>query len=155
MSAAPDPSPAMNALEERNQRYGSNSYYYAHAKPGTAASTHEGPRKIGGHSGPVRSTPVVSISKYSWCDGKKSVKIYVEIPGVEAAGMSAIDVKNTSSSVTMSVVVDGLEHVLGIPKLYDVIDDAVASIKPGTDRITLALKKPKDKRFSWFHLKKD
>lgn len=77
---------AQSALHENIIRKGNNSYYYAHGKKieGPAWDGKEQPRLLS-VSGPVTITApkLTTLESFSWVDGKKTVKIYVDFDGAD------------------------------------------------------------------------
>ncbi len=77
---------AQSALHENILRKGNNSYYYAHGKKieGPAWDGKEQPRLLGVTETVIISTPKhTTLESFSWADGKKSVKIYVDFDGAD------------------------------------------------------------------------
>lgn len=77
---------AKSALHENILRKGNNSYYYAHGKKieGPAWDGKEQPRLLSVSETVVIKTPkLTTLDSFSWLDGKKNVKIYVDFDGAD------------------------------------------------------------------------
>lgn len=115
---------------------GSLAYYYAHAG-------------LPSESGSPRVT-VKTLSKYSWADEKKKVKLYVDFPGVGALPEEAVAVEWTASSVKVTVTTAEGVHRLTVEPLSDGISGA--TVRRKENQFTLVLEKAVEA--PWLDLKK-
>lgn len=95
---------AKSALHENIQRKGNNSYYYAHGKKieGPAWDGKEQPRLLSVSGAAVITAPKLNtLDSFSWLDGKKSIKIYVDFDGadqIEDDKITLVSHSHTTSS---------------------------------------------------------
>jgi hypothetical protein len=165
MADAADTAPAQeeenveyaNAMAENWAKKGANSYYYAHKNTNTTAprSYGDGPSLLHTSSAPAKpATPareVKTITQYSWADGSKTVKVYVELPGLDDVEVDDITTSSTDKSARLVVPLAGSDHVLDLPKLYDSIKGCSVKKKTG-NRLVFVLQK--ETEFTWYELKK-
>jgi hypothetical protein len=151
------------------ETYGTNSYYYAHARSKEFvvpenAKVVEGPGIITGGA-PVRisvgepiqpSIVMRKIEKYSWCDDGKSVRIYVDDPSILShLNLSTISITFDDQALSLEVMQSGsVKHVLAFEKLEEEIDRQASTfvLKEGK-RVTITLAK-KDADKKWYSLYK-
>lgn len=81
------PETPASALEENISRKGANSYYYAHGKKidGPQWDGREEPRLLGTSPAPQVTRLTSTLDEFSWLDGAKHVKVYVEFDTSEVA----------------------------------------------------------------------
>lgn len=147
-----------NAMAENWAKKGANSYYYAHKNTNIGAGAENsyggGPKLI--HSQPKQSVQSEKkaklISGYSWADGKKTVKVYIEIEGLDDVAEDKIEINTTSTSFSLTIHMPDTDYTLQLQELYDEIKDCVVKKKNG-NRLVLVLSKVKE--FTWYELKKN
>ena len=91
-----------------------------------------------------------TITTYSWADSKKSVKIYVDLPGLDEIDEEFISQTHDEQSYRLEIRDKKTLYILQIPKLSQKITSA-KFVKKGADRMTITLKK-KDE-YTWYDLK--
>eukprot|EP00941_MAST-03F_sp_MAST-3F-sp1_P006237 g6237.t1 len=153
MSAAPTPPSEEfpNAMAENWAKKGANSYYYAHKNTSKVAdlSYGEGPKLISSKdsskAGVEEETKRkrVVISSFSWADCTKTVKIYIELPGLDAVPSEKIEISSTSTSFSLLVSIEDVDHILEVKSLYDEISSCRLKRKD-KNRLVLILEKVKE-----------
>eukprot|EP00992_Anisonema_acinus_P013914 TRINITY_DN9001_c0_g1_i1.p1 TRINITY_DN9001_c0_g1~~TRINITY_DN9001_c0_g1_i1.p1 ORF type:complete len:154 (+),score=34.44 TRINITY_DN9001_c0_g1_i1:42-503(+) len=150
MEAGPT-SPDSNA----EKRFSTNSYHYWHNhEKDKAAAGDVAPKatpQLVGTSVEAVVKPTRNITKYSFADGKKAVKVYVDLPGVGAAP-DTVRVEFGEASFDMRVRGEAEDQRLCIPELKEAIlpTDSSFVVKPDSVVISLV----KKELTSWFELKK-
>ncbi|GBG30123.1 Calcyclin-binding protein [Hondaea fermentalgiana] len=158
-TAAVDNGEAQNALQENIRRKGKNAYYYAHA------SSRETVKNYGGE--PPRIDPTEAedanlprkkiknvVKRYSWADGKKTVKIYVPtedlLPSQEPTDDN-VELEWTETSLTLQLKdMNGKDYELCLPVLHSEISNA--SHKCKSDSVVVTIRKVTE--VSWYQLVK-
>ena len=150
-------------LKQSIKKKGQNSYYYAHNYDGQNFNNENAKQFYGDgliYGGEPTliskkektegeevkkqvSNPVQKIKKYSWLDEDTKVKIYIELDQFPTKiTKSMIDIKFEEYSVDIKVVDEaGTEHVLGLSKLFEKIEEADSLWKFSEKRISITLKK--------------
>jgi len=136
---------------------GSQSYYYAHTRAleegsVTARVYDEPPRLVRKEVVEVKAEEIaVLVTKFSWCDGKKTVSIYIDVENAESLPDDAFVLAHTAKSVTFRFKpAVGAWQVFSVPELSDPIKSV--SLKRKANRVTLSL--VKESEFSWYELAK-
>ena len=143
-----------SALAENISRKGNNSYYYAHGKKidGPAWDGKEEPRLLAvctvEKSSPKLST--VSLDSFSYLDGNKYMKIFVDFENADQIDDSSITLNTTEKAIEFKVVNNNKQYALVVDPLYDFIENAVYQKKP--DKFTIVMKKKIEA--SWHQLRK-
>mmetsp|Transcript_17615 Transcript_17615/g.34651 ORF Transcript_17615/g.34651 Transcript_17615/m.34651 type:complete len:198 (+) Transcript_17615:101-694(+) len=154
-----DDSPAKNALQENIRRKGQNAYYYAHASSRETVKNYGGEPPRIDPSQAVDEVPVKKlknvIKRYSWADGKKTVKVYVPtddlLTGAEPSDDNVdLDWSETSLTINLKNMDDGKDYELMLPKLHSEISKVSHKCKP--DSIVITLHKVTE--ISWYQLVK-
>ena len=91
------------------------------------------------------------ITSYSWADSKKSVKIYIDLPGLDEIEEEFISQTYEEQSYRLEIRNETALYILDIPNLSQKIIGA-KFVKKGADRMTVTLKKKE--HFTWYDLKK-
>jgi len=146
----------LNALQDSIRRRGKNSYYFAHENSRETVKNYGGePQRVEPTPADAANLPVPKrkcrIPKYSWSDGKKTVKLYVptDFAAGETVGDEHIDLQWTESSLTINVNgIAGKDHELRFDKLHDEISKATHRLKPDSLVVTLI----KSTEISWYKL---
>ena len=152
----------LDALRHNIQSKGKYSYYYGHAdqdrimqESGAAIKVAGGTPKLlkrtetpSSSSNSLKRKP---ITAYSWADSKKSVKIYIDLPGLDEIEEKFISHTNEEQSYRLEIRDKTVLYVLDIPNLSQKIVGA-KFVKKGADRMTVTLKKKG--HFTWYDLKK-
>ena len=114
------------------------------APPGAAISTlvpvaPAGPRQV-------------AVSTYAWADNDATVKIYVELPGLDSVDDTAVQLAQPdASAIDLRVTLSEAVHVLRLGPLYNEV--ASATVKRSAKRITVTLRKTEEgKAFKWYSL---
>jgi len=94
-----------------------------------------------------------AITKYSWSDGKKTVSVYVELPGLDDVPEDKISV--TSGEKEAVLTIDGVgtppkKRSLSLKGLSEEIDGAKFTKKTGKNTVALKLTKKEEK--GWYQL---
>lgn len=146
---------SVSALVDNIQKKGTNSYYYAHGKKieGPAWDGKEEPRLLATTSTLLSPKVLVStLDTFSWMDGDKSVKIFVDFDG--AADVSdeeiSLNENNETDSLNFRFKKDDKPYALHITPLHNNISSA--SFKKKADKFVITLKK--EEEGSWSALKK-
>ena len=96
-----------------------------------------------------------AIVDYAWCDGTKSVSIYVELPGLDHVQDDDMKVSLTNEGEGMlfkAKNVTGKNRFLKIDKLHKKVKSAKLVRKKGKDKVIIKLVKDDEKR-KWYNLK--
>lgn len=99
--------------------------------------------------------PCGAIVDYAWCDGKKSVSIYVELPRLDSVEDDDLKVSlaNEGEGVLFKAKnVAGKNRFLKIDKLHKKVKSAKLVRKRGKDKVIIKLDKDDEKR-KWYNLK--
>jgi len=155
MSEATDA--AANALQHNIKTKGQNAYYYAHSKSRDSVYNFGGePQKLESTKielKPESKIKIESIKNYSWSDGKKTVKIYIErdcIDGLSDEHIEILCEENSKSfCLTLKEEADKLHHELKLPKLHDEVKKATYKKKDG-NRLVISLYKGRES--TWYQL---
>lgn len=108
---------------------------------------------------PLASTPTpsagarhVPIVTYAWADNDATVKVYVELPGLDAVDNSAVQLlEPDSTTIELRVTLPTGVHVLRLGPLYAAI--AGAAVKRTSKRVIITLSKAEEgKTFKWYTL---
>ena len=97
-----------------------------------------------------------AIVDYAWCDGKKSVSVYVELPGLDHVHYDDMQVSLTNDGEGVlfeAKNVTGKNRFLEIDKLHKKVKSAKLVRKMGKDMVIIKLVKDDEKR-TWYNLKK-
>jgi hypothetical protein len=90
-----------SALEENIAKKGNNAYYYAHGKKidGPAWDGKEQPRllNVTENQASAPKLAFTSLESFSWLDGKKTVKIYVDFDNADQVEDEHISLVRSSS----------------------------------------------------------
>ncbi|GBG30130.1 Hypothetical Protein FCC1311_063502 [Hondaea fermentalgiana] len=137
-TAAVDNGEAQNALQENIRREGKNAYYYAHASSRETVKNYGGePPRIDPSEAEDADLPRKKIKnivkRYSWADGKKTVKIYVP-----------------TEDLLPTQDMNGKDHELCLPVLHSEISNA--SHKCKSDSVVITIRKVIE--VSWYQLVK-
>merc|ERR1712129_222737 len=94
-----------------------------------------------------------AITKYSWSDGKKTVSVYVELPGLDDVPEDKISV--TSGEKEAVLTIDGVgtlpkKRSLSLKGLSEEINCAKFTKKTGKNTVALKLTKKEEK--GWYQL---
>ena len=152
----------MDALRHNIQSKGKYSYYYGHAdQDRIMKESGEAIRVAGGTPKLLKRTETPSssdselkrkqITSYSWADSKKSVKIYIDLPGLDEIEEEFISQTYEEQSYRLEIRNETALYILDIPNLSQKIIGA-KFVKKGADRMTVTLKKKE--HFTWYDLKK-
>ncbi len=104
-----------------------------------------------------------AILDYAWCDGKKSVSVYVDLPGLDSVRDDDMHVSLTNdgggvlfeaknATATTTGMMKNNRRFLEIDKLYKKVKSAKLVRKRGKDRVIIKLAKDDEKR-KWYNLK--
>ncbi|KAL3809863.1 hypothetical protein ACHAXA_007932 [Cyclostephanos tholiformis] len=96
-----------------------------------------------------------AIVDYAWSDGTKSVKIYVELRGLDDLKDDDIEVSLVNEGEGFAFRaknVGGRDRLLSIDKLYKKVKDVKLVRKAGKDKVVIKLVKDDEKR-KWYNLK--
>jgi len=142
-----------NALEQNIKEKGQNAYYYAHAKSKETVMNYGGDPPRLAASGSVSSEPKKlksRITRYSWGDGKKTVKVYVPTKGVVEDGY-VVDVDHGEKhlKICLSIEETSKDYELSFPVLHDEIKKVTWKCK---DDGTLVFTLWKQTEISWYKL---
>lgn len=178
-----------SALRSSIAKYGSNSYYYVHAtvpKPNEEAKKIEGPGIVTGGppallaSSRVEPEPIPSardaavealggrrvsggttIKKYTWCDGKRAVKVYIYLEdlrsGEESDGplrAEQVAVEFSTDRVAIAIERASGLYLLSLQRTYGTIQPGESSVVVTDNKVSVALKK-EEEGLTWFNLTKD
>eukprot|EP01041_Mallomonas_annulata_P008126 gene8126-16680_t len=145
----------MSALQDSIRRKGSNSYYYAHGlkADGPKWDGNEVPRLLKTEISPVLvpTRPQVSFPSYAWADGRKSIKIYIELEPNLTVTIEDIILEWTETSIDLKVRAPSQDYVFSMAGLFGAINDATFCKKESKVTITAT----KVKEFSWYKLTAD
>lgn len=160
-------------------RKGKHAYYYAHHrtdmdtdvfvyddKPQKLSVSTSEKKKVNNAGGSGKKAneqkkPVKIIQKYSWADFKKSVRIYIELEGIDALTDSNILLKYEAEKEESTLKIkllnvkasgvdpEGRDYELVIAKLHDKIKKATFK-KKENNRLVVSLQKATD--FTWYEL---
>jgi hypothetical protein len=148
-----NPKEEMSALKARNEKYGANSYYFAHNRerdPNAPVDAFaDGPRKLATTTTKSKPKPI-AITKYAWCDDaeNKKVKVYIELEGLPSIEKKAIRVSHTKRRAKLFI--DGLagkDYFLRLNLSNDIVE-AKFTKKPNKIILTLI----KRNSFKWYDL---
>ena len=87
---------------------------------------------------------IKKITKHSWCDEEKKVKIYIDTDQFKAGEIKQemVDVNFETFGVEIKVIdAEGTTHVLNLFKLYEKVEPENCSWRFKPNRITIVLKK--------------
>mmetsp|Transcript_16808 Transcript_16808/g.23121 ORF Transcript_16808/g.23121 Transcript_16808/m.23121 type:complete len:154 (-) Transcript_16808:59-520(-) len=144
----------VSALQENISRKGNNSYYYAHGAKidGPAWDGKEEPRLLKSSVISSESTKkmVSAFESFSWLDGSKSVKIFIDFESASSVDDDKITLKSTEKSIEFKAIVGDKEHVFIISQLHKSISGA--TYKKKSDKFVLILKKVEEEE-DWINLK--
>lgn len=177
-----------SALRSSIAKYGSNSYYYAHVPlptPGVEAKKIEGPGIVTGGppallaSSAAKPDPTpsakeaalealsgrkvpggISLKRYTWCDGKRTVKLYIHLESIRAG--EEADGRLTSEQVAVEFGTDRVAiaverasglYLLTILRTYGTILPMDSSFAVTDKKISVSLRK--EEELTWFSLTKD
>ncbi|MFH4982899.1 hypothetical protein AB6A40_009608 [Gnathostoma spinigerum] len=102
----------------------------------------------------VAPLPMVKITNYAWDQNDKFVKLYLTMPGIQAATAEQVVVKFTEKSVDVSTVnIEGKDYSLAIKELLNDIDPEKSTYKQKENMLLVMLKKQKETE-SWKYLTK-
>ena len=150
-----------SALQGSIKEYGTNSYYYAHAPRDFdvgKGKRWEGSGIIHGGepipvvpSGPAKAKEakkpeIKKITKYSWIDEKKKVKIYIDLTQDlfknKVITENMIDFKVDETSLNIVVVdEDSNCYEFQVKKLYDKVEPEKCKVQVTKDKIKVILQK--------------
>jgi len=144
---------SLSALEYNIALKGHNAYYYAHN------SKERGPEWDGDPCPRLLERQVSEptkersfITRFSWLDDEKKIRVYVPFDADEPVTPEAIDLQWTETSLKMTWDLPRCVRVLSVPKLYDTITGAAVKVK--ADKVVLSLTKPPNTTFKWYDIKK-
>mmetsp|Transcript_11501 Transcript_11501/g.14326 ORF Transcript_11501/g.14326 Transcript_11501/m.14326 type:complete len:169 (+) Transcript_11501:266-772(+) len=151
---------AQNALQHNIASKGQNAYYYAHSKSRDSVYNFGGkPEKLESLKTSkvnANKTRVQAIKKYSWADGKKTVKIYIEKEGLDDLPEHQIELTCEEKSFCLLLKEpekdqnsSALHHELRLPKLHDEVKKATFKRKEG-NRLIISLFK--ERECTWYQL---
>eukprot|EP00607_Mallomonas_marina_P008526 CAMPEP_0182417602 /NCGR_PEP_ID=MMETSP1167-20130531/2064_1 /TAXON_ID=2988 /ORGANISM="Mallomonas Sp, Strain CCMP3275" /LENGTH=182 /DNA_ID=CAMNT_0024591283 /DNA_START=176 /DNA_END=724 /DNA_ORIENTATION=+ len=144
----------LSALQDSLRRKGTNSYYYAHGlkADGPRWDGNEQPRLLKTETSqkvePVQQ--VETFPSYAWSDGKKSVKIYVELDPSSSVSDENILLSSTEDSFSLRVCCTEKDYILNISDLHENISGA--KFRRKESKLTIILDKTNE--FSWYQLVK-
>lgn len=140
-------------------RKGANAYYYAHGNTSTEIDFKVYDNKpikldIGTKKTVTSSGFIKPIKKYSWADFKKTVRVYIEIDGIDELKDENINLEflpNTSNLKLKltNVGTNKQTHELVLNKLHEKVRKVVYKKKEG-NRLVLYLHKGDDS--TWYEL---
>ena len=103
-----------------------------------------------------------AILDYAWCDGKKSVSVYVDLPGLDSVRDDDMHVSLTNdgggvlfeakNATVATGTMKNNRRFLEIDKLYKKVKSAKLVRKRGKDRVIIKLAKDDETR-RWYNLK--
>lgn len=150
-----------SALHESIKQYGQHSYYYAH-KPKDfdlgKGKRFEGSgiiyggepvlleKKESSKEAEVKTTTTKTITKYSWLDEKKKVKIYIDLTQElfkdKNITENMIDLKVEDTSMTLSVVDEESNcYEFKVKKLNDKVEPEKCTVMISSGKIKISLHK--------------
>eukprot|EP00419_Tripos_fusus_P026784 CAMPEP_0172725098 /NCGR_PEP_ID=MMETSP1074-20121228/87591_1 /TAXON_ID=2916 /ORGANISM="Ceratium fusus, Strain PA161109" /LENGTH=184 /DNA_ID=CAMNT_0013551797 /DNA_START=57 /DNA_END=611 /DNA_ORIENTATION=- len=94
-----------------------------------------------------------AITKYAWSDGKTTVSVYVELPGLDDIPEDKISVTSGQQEASLTIEAIGnppKKRSLSLRGLSDEIDGAKFTKKTGKNTVVLKLAKKEEK--SWWQL---
>lgn len=178
-----------SALRSSIAKYGSNSYYYAHTPlpaAGEEAKKIEGPGIVTGGppallaSGRAEPEPTpnakdaaaeafagrrlsggIALKRYTWCDGKRSVKLYIHLENIRSeeetdGPLCSEQVAGEFGTDRVAIAIkraSGL-YLLTIPRTYGTILPKESSVVVTDKKISVTLRK-EEEGLTWFNLTKD
>lgn len=135
----------VSALRDNIQSKGSNAYYYAHGKKinGPAWDGKEEPRLLaaGGERSSITKIPT-TLTDYSWLDGEKSFKLYLDFENADSIDDSNISLETTDLSLRFTFSAPNGDYVFFIPDLEKEIESA--TFKKKTSKFMLIVKKKEE-----------
>lgn len=151
------PEDEISALQENIQKKGKNAYYYAHGPKidGPVWDGKEEPRLIESSSltpssSHGRNISFLSFDSFSWLDGTKNLKVYVDFDCANELLDEDVTLESDSSSVELSVRKGTKHYKLVLDSLSGTIINA--SVKKKTDKFVVTIVKLEET--AWFELRK-
>lgn len=86
----------------------------------------------------TKARAVKEISQFSWADGKKNVKVYLTVEGLDSLSKDAVALSWTETSCIVSVRGSDTDHVLKLERLFDRLRKATCKRK-SEHRLVLVL----------------
>mmetsp|Transcript_34438 Transcript_34438/g.67938 ORF Transcript_34438/g.67938 Transcript_34438/m.67938 type:complete len:207 (-) Transcript_34438:120-740(-) len=94
-----------------------------------------------------------AITKYAWSDGKKTVSVYVELPGLDDVPEDKISVASGEKEASLTIEAIGTppkKRSLALKGLSEEIDGAKFTKKTGKNTVVLKMTKKEEK--TWYQL---
>lgn len=151
------PEDEISALQENIQKKGKNAYYYAHGPKidGPVWDGKEEPRLMASNSvtpssSQGRNTTFLSFDSFSWLDGTKNLKVYVDFECANELLDDDVTIISDSSSIEFSVRKGMKNYKLVLDSLSGTIINA--SVKKKSDKFVITIVKAEET--AWFELRK-
>ena len=152
-----EPEDEISALQENILKKGKNAYYYAHGPKidGPVWDGKEEPRlmassSLAPSSSHGRNTSFLSFESFSWLDGTKNLKVYVDFHCANELLDEDMTLESDSSSIEFSIRKGTKHYKLVLDSLSGRIINA--SVKKKTDKFILTIVKAEET--AWFELRK-